>query len=277
MPYYPKFAVITPSFNQGSYIEETIRSVLLQNYPNLEFIIIDGESDDNSAEIIRDHQDHLAYWVSEPDNGQSDAINKGFKIATGEVLTWLNSDDYYLPGTLHKVANYFLEHPDVDCVYGDLHIVDENGELLYISKASQYDYRTMLYGGARVPQPASFFRKRILDRVGLLDPSLFYTMDIDLFIRFGQHNVNFAHIPHPLAAFRMHKINKTQDVKSFKKEVRFLTTKHAGRFFENKRLQNIVLGVMQAYYRLRAFSRRGLTRGDFIPFRTRWARWKISH
>ena len=132
MARYPKISIITPSYNQGQFLEQTILSILSQDYPNLEYIIMDGGSSDNSVEIIRKHEDNLTYWVSEPDKGQSDAINKGFQRATGDILTWLNSDDYYLPGTLHTVAEYFTQHPDVECIYGDLQVVASNGDLLYV-------------------------------------------------------------------------------------------------------------------------------------------------
>jgi len=266
---YPKFSVVTPSYNQGQFLEQTILSVL-------EYIVIDGGSTDNSVEIIKKYQDRLAYWVSGPDKGQSDAINKGFRIASGDILTWLNSDDYYLPNTLHTVARYFIDHPEIECVYGDLHIVDKNSKLLYVSKAMPYSYRMVLYGGCRVPQPASFYKRSVVDRVGYLDTSLHYTMDIEYFIRFGKQGVRFAYLPQPLSCFRIHTISKTQDMKRLDQENRIVMTRYTGRYFKNELLHNAVLSFLHFFYRVKAFTMRVISRKDFVPFRTRWARWKAN-
>src|SRR5512134_129792 len=126
----PKISIVTPSFNQGKYLERTIRSVIEQDYPNLEYIIIDGGSTDESVEIIRKYEKHLAYWVSEPDRGQSHAINKGFDRATGEIFGWLNSDDWYVPGALKAVAEAFAANPEAGAVVGAGEMVDEEGKLV---------------------------------------------------------------------------------------------------------------------------------------------------
>ena len=270
----PKISIITPSYNQGQFLEETIRSVLDQGYPNLEYIVMDGGSTDNSVKIIKKYQNRLTYWVSEPDKGQSDAINKGFRMATGDIVTWLNSDDYYLPGTLQTVATFFMEHPDVECVYGDQHIVDKNSNLLYVGKAIPYNYRTMLFGGARVPQPSSFYRRSVVDRVGYLDTTLHYNMDVEYFIRFGKYGIHFAHIPHPLTCFRAHIDSKAQDVRKIAHTNRRIMTIYTGRFSKNEWLHNAILDLLHGLYRIKAFTTRAITRGDIVPFRTRWARWK---
>ena len=127
---WPKISVVTPSYNQGQFIEQTIRSVLLQGYPNLEFIIIDGGSDDNTLEIIRKYENWLTYWVSEPDRGQSHAINKGIRRATGEILLWLNSDDLVLPDAFNTVVSKFVENPEVRLIIGQAHIVNSCGEII---------------------------------------------------------------------------------------------------------------------------------------------------
>src|SRR5262249_46923914 len=128
MDNYPRITIITPSFNQAQFFEQTIASVLDQNYPNLEYIIIDGGSQDHSVEIIRKYDHRLAYWVSEKDRGQTHAINKGLERATGDIIAYLNSDDFYLAGTLHRVAEYFQQHPDVDLLHGRCRTVNVNGE-----------------------------------------------------------------------------------------------------------------------------------------------------
>src|SRR5688572_2633651 len=132
---YPKISIITPSYNQGEYIEKTILSVLEQNYPNLEYIIIDGGSTDNSTEIIRKYADRITYWISEPDKGQSDAINKGLKLATGDIVNWLNSDDYYEPGALFKVAEAF-NNPEVNVFAGRSHLFTGVDTIVYDSQGT---------------------------------------------------------------------------------------------------------------------------------------------
>src|SRR5262245_19170175 len=127
MQYYPRISVITPSFNQAEFIETTILSILQQNYPNLEYLVIDGGSSDGSIEIIQKYQRHLAYWVSEKDRGQAHAINKGLQRATGELIAFLNSDDFYLEDTLARVADRYMRHPGVDLWHGRCRIVDQRG------------------------------------------------------------------------------------------------------------------------------------------------------
>ncbi len=127
---WPKISIVTPSFNQGQFIEETIRSVLLQGYPNLEYIIIDGGSTDEAVDIIKKYERWLTYWVSETDRGQSHAINKGFNISKGEITAWINSDDFYLHGAFGKISRFFSENTDVDMVFGDCHIVNEKVEVV---------------------------------------------------------------------------------------------------------------------------------------------------
>jgi len=131
---WPKISIVTPSFNQGTYLEKTIRSVLLQGYPNLEYIIIDGGSTDQSVEIIKKYESWVDFWVSEEDRGQSHAINKGLEKATGELLGWLNSDDYFLPDALFKLARSYLEDSSVGAIYGQGHMVDEKGIIVYTPK-----------------------------------------------------------------------------------------------------------------------------------------------
>jgi len=277
MPSWPRLSIVTPSYNQAQFLETTIQRVLSQDYPNLEYMIVDGGSTDGSVEIIHRYQDRLAYWVSEPDKGQTDAINKGFLRATGDIVTWLNSDDYYLPGTLHRVADHFVRCPDVECVYGDLHIVDEQGGLFYVSKSMPYHYRTMLYGGAYVPQPASFYRRRAIARVGYLYHTLHHTMDVEYFIRFGKNGVRFSHMDEPLTCFRIHSMNKTQERARFTRELRQVTSRYTRRYSHNERVQLLILDLLQAIFRLRSFATRAITRGDFVPLRARWARWKARH
>lgn len=206
---WPKISIVTPSYNQGQFLEETVQSVLDQGYPNLEYIIIDGGSTDNSVEILRNYTERLAYWVSEPDRGQSHAINKGFQRATGDVLAWLCSDDLYLPDTLHTVGRFFFKHPDVDVVYGDVVEIDEGGGILRAVRTPNFNRLALLARGISVPQPTTFFRRRVYKQVGGLDETLNWNMDYEYLLRiaFGGHRIR--RIAQPVAKFRLHSASKT--------------------------------------------------------------------
>lgn len=198
----PKITVVTPSFNQARFLGETLDSVEAQRYPDLEHIVIDGGSNDGSVEIIRANAARLTFWVSEKDRGQSHAINKGFARATGEVLTWLNSDDTFLPGALDAVGAVFAAHPDVDLVYGDFLYTDADGRPMRRRHVfGSMMYETLLYHDY-LGQPAVFFRKRLLDAVGPVDESLHYCMDWDLFLRMWRV-CRPMHISKVLATYRL--------------------------------------------------------------------------
>ncbi len=182
---WPSFTIVTPSLNQGQFLERTIRSVIGQGYPNLEYFVMDAGSTDRSVDIIMRYADRIDYWVSEPDGGQSAAINAGWSRGSGEIVAWLNSDDYYLPGSLAAVAAYLQAHPDVMIVYGRGEVVDRQGEVLD-QFGEPYSRRTMVMSHNVIPQPAAFIRREALDRVGMLDESLHYVMDMELFLRVGR-------------------------------------------------------------------------------------------
>ena len=199
----PLVSIVTPSFNQARFLEETIRSVLDQDYPRLEYIIVDGGSTDGSLEIIRRYADRLAWWVSEPDQGQTDAINKGFARASGEILAWLNSDDTYLPHAMSEAAAYLQSHPEVGMVYGDANLVDETGRMLGPFPARQTDYRRLRRGYVHIPQQAAFFRASLWRQVGPLDPTFYFAMDYDLWVRLARLAPLQYH-PRLWANFRLH-------------------------------------------------------------------------
>jgi glycosyltransferase involved in cell wall biosynthesis len=201
-------SIITPSFNQASFIEGTIRSILEQDYPNLEYIIVDGGSTDGSVEIIRQYADRLSWWVSEPDQGQTDAINKGFAHAHGEILAWLNSDDTYLPGAIGQVVDYLQAHPDVGMVYGDANLIDQHGNVIGKFPARQTDYKKLRRGFVHIPQQAAFFRASLWQKVGPLDPTFYFAMDYDLWVRLAQQAPMVYH-PHLWANFRLHGSGKS--------------------------------------------------------------------
>lgn len=220
-----KITIITPSFNQGMFIEQTIQSVLDQNYQNLEYIVVDGGSTDNTLQILKKYEGKLN-WFSEKDNGQSDAINKGLKMATGDIVAWLNSDDFYLPNAIQKVISYFENHKNAMWVTGDYKIVDEKGKRIQ-SFVQQYKnilrslpFRSVLYMANYINQPSTFWRKSLLSEVGYINESYHLCMDYDLWLRiYKQYPLHT--ISSPLSAFRIHSTSKgkIQFGKQFQEEL----------------------------------------------------------
>ncbi len=208
---YPLITIITPSFNQAKFIEQTILSVINQDYPKLEYIIIDGGSTDGTVDIIRKYEKHLAYWISEKDNGQSAAINKGLKNATGEIVNWLNSDDYYEKDALSKVANGFAK-PDINVVSGRGRLFRESGTVGYTKGVDVYNSNlAKTIGWVRMDQPETFFRKEVFDEIGFLDERLHYLMDRDMWLKyllvFGLNGIHM--VEDVLVNFRLHGDSKT--------------------------------------------------------------------
>ena len=204
----PLVSVITPSFNQGRFIKETIESVLGQDYPNIEYLVIDGGSTDNTLEILRKYGDRLT-WVSESDKGQTDAINKGFRRARGEIVCWLNSDDTYEPGAISRAVEYFLAHPDVMMVYGEGNEIDDAGGLIQRFPATQeFDLWALIYIWDYILQPTTFFRKKIFDEIDLPDENLHWCMDWDLWIRIGRR-FKIAYVDYVFANSRLYAATKT--------------------------------------------------------------------
>lgn len=205
----PKISIVTPSFNQGEYLESTIRSVLEQGYPAVEYIVADGGSTDGSCEVLRRYESRIADWFSERDDGQADAIDKGFSRATGEVLAWLNSDDTYLPGALSTVMKEFMDDPSLDVVYGDLIVVNSDGAFVDDWKVTDFDMRACIYLDRGILQPAAFWRRSAFEAVGGLNTQLQFAMDLDLFLRMALRGLRFKHVRQPLATFRVSGTNKS--------------------------------------------------------------------
>jgi len=195
-------SIITPSFNQASYLEQTILSVLGQDYPHIEYFVVDGASTDNSVDIIRKYESKLAWWISEKDKGQADAINKGFAHATGEVIAWLNSDDYYLAGTISAAVKIFEEHPEVVLAYGNMLSVDESGKTFNTLNYKQLTLEDLLCFQI-IGQPAVFMRRSALQKVGGLDPAFHFMLDHHLWIRLAQQG-KILHVDQTWAAARYH-------------------------------------------------------------------------
>ncbi len=205
----PTISIVTPSFRQGHFIERTLLSVLNQNYPKLEYYVQDGGSTDNTIAILKSYEDKLSGWVSKKDSGQSQAINHGFANTKGEIMAWLNSDDLLLPGALAVVADYFISHPDIDVVYGNRLLIDENDMEIgrWIMPGHDSDILSWV---DYVPQETLFWRRSIWDKAGgQIDESFRFAMDWDLLVRFRDAGAKFAHIPRFLGAFRVHEQQKT--------------------------------------------------------------------
>lgn len=201
----PKLSVITPSFNQGRFLEQTILSVLNQDYPNLEYIVIDGGSTDDSVEIIRRYEHRLAYWISEKDNGQADAINKGLKRATGEIVGWLNSDDLYLPWTFRRAVAHLAANPEAAMVCGARLMIDECSRVSGFAFLPAYSPRNREYS---IAQETAFWRASVHQRIGWLDEALHFAMDVDFFVRM-HFNYRIDTIPQLLGCFRCYPQNKS--------------------------------------------------------------------
>ncbi|MFM8431286.1 MAG: glycosyltransferase family 2 protein [Bacteroidota bacterium] len=204
---YPRISVIMPSYQQARFLEESMLSVLDQGYPELEFIVIDGGSYDGSVEIIKRHSDRLAYWVSEKDNGQSAAINKGLRICTGELVTWLCSDDTYLPGTLFKFAELYRKYPEAGLFHGRSILFGRDRKAV-VSGAQQSDLHLRYFGSIPFPQPGSFFTGKALKAVGSLDETLHFAMDYDLFARIALE-MQVISVDDIFSRYRLHPSSKS--------------------------------------------------------------------
>jgi glycosyltransferase involved in cell wall biosynthesis len=179
---WPRISIITPSFNQGEFIEETIRSILLQNYPNFEYFVVDGVSTDDTIVTLNKYEKYLS-WISESDEGQTDAINKGLKRATGDIIAYMNSDDIYLPGTFYKIAEFFKQNPDVDMVYGNVVHINKKSDIYEYPKTEQVTLEKIFTFNIYIPQPTVFLRKSLIEDIGFFDKNLHLAMDYDYWIR----------------------------------------------------------------------------------------------
>lgn len=207
-----RFSIVVPSFNQGTFLAECLEGLLAQASPDTELIVVDGGSGDDSAEVIRRYADRLAWWCSEPDAGQSDALVKGFKRASGEWLGWINSDDLLLPGALQELRTFLDRHPHAEWVVGGGRMIDADGQLVRSYAAPSQPLRAAdlsPWTDTWFGQPGCFFRRSLYDRAGgYVDPSLHYAMDLDLWLRLGAHT-HLLPISAELGAYRLHSESKT--------------------------------------------------------------------
>jgi len=229
----PKISIITPSLNQGEYLEETILSVLQQGYPNLEYIVIDGGSTDGSVDILQKYNEYIDYWVSEPDDGQTHALNKGFSHATGDWLAWLNSDDIYLPDALKAVADIICDAGAVDWLVGSVVVTDEKKRPLHKFEpiCNTDDWLDFLCNkrvtGTSLPQPGSFWSRKAWEDVGPLDENLCYVMDYEYWVRLARFGYRPVLVPVDLALFRLTDASKTgSGMAKFISEEKFIVEKY---------------------------------------------------
>ena len=254
---WPKISIITPSYNQAGYIEATMKSVLDQEYPNLEYIIVDGGSDDGSAEIIERYSDRLAYWVSEPDEGQTDALIKGFDRATGDIMGWLCSDDLLEPTALREVAETFYRDPQLQVAYGDGVWIDAEGHITKQKKEIGFNRFIFMYDHNYLPQPSTFWRRGIYEEVGGLDACWNLAMDADLWAKFAEHTEP-RHVPRQWSRMRRYpeqknsRLRKDSDREDARIRARYLPDEPAWRR-KAKRLAakglRVVLKLMKGAYR----------------------------
>jgi glycosyltransferase involved in cell wall biosynthesis len=205
---WPKISIVTPSYNQGEFLERTILSVLNQNYPNFEYIIIDGGSTDRSVEIIKKYGKYLTYWVSEKDNGQAHAIYKGFEKSTGQFLAWLNSDDTYLPGAFFKIVKAFQKYTKANLVFGNIYFSNEYDKIIGECRFTKVSINNLIYEDLSLGQQSTFWTKDIYNKVGGINPRYDFCMDFDLFTRIASFKPLF-YISEYIASFRLHQHAKT--------------------------------------------------------------------
>src|SRR5260370_15555289 len=262
MKYTPLISIITPSFNQVDFIGEALKSVRLQNHKTYEHLVIDGMSTDGTVDLLRDQasnrEQQNMFWVSERDTGQSEALNKGFRRAKGEIIGWLNSDDRYRTGCFEHVVRAFEDRPEIDIFYGDYLMVDEAGRALEIRREIEFNAFVLLYHRILyIPTTATFFRRRIFEEGNWLDEKLQYAMDLEFFIRLSKHGYRFKHIPELLADFRMQPDSKTcssPDLQRMEHRRVVFATAPIFRHLKYPTVRGLVLPLLQSIACVRRYS-----------------------
>jgi|APSaa5957512535_1039671.scaffolds.fasta_scaffold07034_5 glycosyltransferase involved in cell wall biosynthesis len=255
---WPKISVVMPSFNHEKYIERSILSVINQGYPNLEFIIVDGKSTDKTSFIVEKYMSYISIFRSEEDKGQSDALNHGFSMATGEIFAWLNSDDVYLPGALFSAAQAFRDNDSAKVVYGDWWSIDSDDNVISLNYAFDFSINHFIFEGFHLNSQAMFWQKSVHRNFGDFDINLHKTMDYDMILRFGinEGEKNFYRVPVVFACFRRHKEQKSEN------ECDPLILKEQKKTAKKNKIYNKKYGVFRYFFR--------------FVFRVRRAWWYIK-
>lgn len=243
---YPKINIITPSFNQAEFLERTILSVLNQGYPNLEYIIIDGGSTDGSVEIIKKYEPYLHYWVSEPDSGQADAINKGLRLATGDWLGFQNSDDLFLPGAFETFAEEIKKNEDTELIYGNIVHIDGADRITDIQFTGPSHLWLHLAQGIQFHNQATLWKRSLLERTGYLSTDLRFCLDFEFFTRLVAMKAKMSHIDRFLGAFRHHLTAKSSTIVDVARKEHMETVHRYGGHMFN-RLQPVSLMLAKSY------------------------------
>ncbi len=233
---WPRISIVTPSYNQGRFIEQTLRSVLLQDYPNLEYIVIDGGSEDETASLLQQYGGFLSYCQSKPDGGQADAIQQGFQMASGSILAWINSDDYYEPYAFRRIAGFFARHPDCVFANSDVNLVDEDSRFirrLYAMRPSFFFAANM--GQHGWPQPGCFWRRSAYETAGGINADFQFSMDLDLFTRLVKYGKGCRLPGRPTANFRVHPASKTANLQAVSHRERAAVIAKYGQSFWSSR------------------------------------------
>jgi glycosyltransferase involved in cell wall biosynthesis len=270
---FPKISVVATSYEQGQFLERTILSVLNQNYPNLEFIITDGGSADESVKIIKKYEKYLTFWLSEKDKGQSDGFNKGFKRASGEIIGNLNSDDIYLPGAFFKVQEFFKKNPETDIVYGNRLDIDADDNIIGESRFTKFSLTVYQYDGISLGTQSAFWRKDLFSKIGYLDIDLHLTMDYEFFFRAAAKGAKFKLLPCYLAAMRRHKAAKTEmflGTPPHQKELREINKRYG-----RKEWLNLPLKIYSLFFRIINYSLQGDIDYVFRGFKRRLKQKRI--
>jgi len=245
---YPRFSIVTPSFNQARFLERTILSVLNQGYPNLEYIIIDGGSTDGSVDIIKKYEPYLSYWVSEPDHGQANAINKGLRIATGEWVGFQNSDDLYLPGAFFSLARAIESNRDAEIVYGNIVHIDSDDNVYDVQMTGPAHRWLHVAQGIQFHNQATIWRRSLLEKVGYLDEGLQFCMDFEYFGRliFGER-VRLHHVDQFLGAFRAHPSAKSKTMLETAQREHSEVVRKFGRGYGSPTVKQAALALAKIY------------------------------
>lgn len=257
----PLVSIVTPSYNQGRFIEEALLSVQQQTYPHIEHIVVDGGSNDETLDVL--HKFEGTYnlrWISEPDEGQSQALNKGFRLARGDLLGWLNSDDLYLPRAVELAVDHFMAHPQDDMIYGDYYIVDEHQKLLRRRKEIPFDLNMLIHTFSYTASTTAFFQRRCMHTYQeWLNEQYHYAMDLDFFIRLGKRGCRIAHIPEFMAELRWHNEAKSYSPSQrtrLKEEVREIRARYGLQGPGGQRLGSWALTIGTFFYRAKRVLRK---------------------